>query len=244
MIDTGKASKAKRVIRYLKDMHIKNLEFILITHAHEDHMGGCKEILTSGIKVNKLYIKDLSKGKSSYKSRVRELIQEAKSKNVKVCNVTTGYYKTETCGDFTFNFYNLKDRVKKSSITENANSIVSLSKIHGKKLYFAGDIQNIYDEGINAETQVAKAVGKVDFYKASHHSYKWNNSESALKILNPRFGVVTNHKDDEDTSEARQRILKYTSISKSRLWYTATGTVVLTIKPNGIFDVQKLSEDK
>ena len=175
---------------------------------------------------------------------VKEVINLAKTKNVKVCNITTGYYRTETCGDYTFNFYNLKDLIKKSSITENVNSIVTLAKIHGKKLYFSGDIQNIEEEGIYAETNVARAVGKVDFYKVSHHSYLWNNSESALKILNPRFGVVTNHVNDKDTAPARQRILAYTQIDRSRLWYTATGTVILTVKSNGAFDVKKLAEDK
>lgn len=244
LIDAGLKSKAPRVIKYLNDIGVKKLEFILITHAHEDHLSGLKTILKTGIKVDKLYIKDLSRGGSKYKSQVNDKIKFAKSLNIKVCDVTTGRYKTEKLGDFTFNFYNLKDRVKYSYTDENVNSIVTLAKIHGKKIYFAADIQNSYGEEIYAETEAARAVGKIDFYKVSHHSYNMNSPDDVLKILKPRYGVVTNHKNDRNTSETRESMFKYTSINDSRLWYTATGTVILSIKPNGDLNVKKLAEDK
>lgn len=243
MIDTSFNFQADRVIKYLNDIGVDELEFILLTHMHGDHIGGFKKILNSGIKVKKLYIKDLSNSKSEGTNNYARMIKNAQKKNVPICFVSKAENKKFSCGDFKFSLYNTGDNLKSESGNENVNSVTALVTIHGKKCYFSGDIVNDKKLHINAETKAANSVGQVFFYKAAHHSYSPNNSVSAMKKLNPQYGAVTNLKHHTGTDEARSRILNNSRINDSRLKYSENGTLIYTFTSTGELKYNKLAND-
>ena len=62
LIDTGSSKAEQRVIKFLvKTLGIKEFEFVILTHGHEDHVGNFKAILDANINIKKLYMKDYSK---------------------------------------------------------------------------------------------------------------------------------------------------------------------------------------
>lgn len=245
MIDTGLGRTSKRVVQYLNDLGVKELEFVLVTHAHIDHAGGFPRIANSNIKVKKLYIKDISKSTSNRMSVYNATIAAAKKNNIKIYNVSNSKNQTLKCGEFTFKLYNTPDRLIKAgkNNTENVNSVTALTKIHGKKLYFAADIVNDGYVNCNAENIAAKAVGKIDFYKVAHHLYSPNNSVTAMKILNPSSAVATTSKGYDKSIDSRNRILNNSRVTDKTLRYTADGTVILTIGVDGNFTFNKLGAD-
>ena len=245
MIDTGLKRTSKRVMQYLNDLGVKELEFVFITHAHIDHAGGFPTIANSNIKVKGLYIKDISKSTSNRMAVYNMAIAAAKKNNIKIYNVSNSKYQTLKCGDFTFKLYNTPDRLIKAGKDnkENVNSVTALTKIHGKKLYFAADIVNDGYVNCNAENIAAKAVGKIDFYKVAHHLYSPNNSVTAMKILNPSSAVATTQKGYGKNIDARDRVLNNSRVTDKTLRYTADGTVILTIGVDGNFTFNKLGAD-
>ena len=245
MIDTGIDYQGSRVVSYLKDIGATNLEFILITHSHIDHYGGFEKIINNGIKVKKLYIKNISSGKSDRISAYKKIISNAKSKNIPVYNVSSSSNQKATCGDFTFTFYNTQDRLKNKASPdgENVNSVVALAKIHGKKMYFAADIVNVSEIGCYAENEATKLVGSVDVYKAAHHLYSPSNSTSILKKLNPNYAVVTNQPGRYGTVRNARLVKENTNVTDKTLYYTGSGTVITTISDSGNFTFQKLGAD-
>lgn len=246
MIDTGLKRTSKRVTRYLKDLGVKELEFVLITHAHIDHCGGFEYLAnSSGINIKALYIKNISKSTSNRMVNYNNAVKVAKQKNIKIYNVSNSKYQTLKCGEFTFKLYNTPDRLIKAGKDnkENVNSVTALTKIHGKKLYFAADIVNDGYVNCNAENIAAKAVGKIDFYKVAHHLYSPNNSVTAMKILNPSYAVATTQKGYDKSIAARDRVLNNSRVTDKTLRYTADGTVILTIGAEGKFSFSKLGKD-
>lgn len=130
-------------------------------------------------------------------------------------------------------------------MVENANSITALATVHGKKVYFAADIvegaEGIKEINNCPESTSAKKAGTVDVYKASHHGLDGANNETAMSYLAPKYAVITNSKNCNGTSNARNRILKYTKTSNN-IYYTASGTVTLNIESNGNLKFTKASK--
>ena len=242
MIDVAVKYQYKRVLRYLRDLGVTKLEFILITHAHYDHMGALNKIIGSGIKVDKLYIKDLSDGRSEYRSRVKDKIKNARKHGTHVLDVRKSQNQICVCGDIGFRLYNTVDRSKRHNLDENINSIAALAVTNGRRLYFTGDIQN--KSGVNAGKEAAKAVGMVDFYKVAHHGYRFNAHTEDLKTINPKYAVITNHPKRKDVPPTIEKLYKYTRVNKDTLYYTATGTVILTVSQEGNMLFNKLGEDR
>lgn len=241
MIDTALSSRSSRIEKYLKELNIKELEFVLITHCHSDHVGGYKTV-DKQVKIKKLYIK-----KRTNKTLYNKVIEVAKNSGTEICHVNEVKNQQITLGNFKFKLYNTVDRVQNQDINENVNSIVALATVNNRTIYFAGDIQNateIKAENITANqvNKDLKAMGKnsIDVYKVAHHSYNTNNSEEALKSLNPKNAVVTNKKDRSGTTEAAKRINKYITAAKGKMYYTESGTVVLNVTEKGIISFTKL----
>ncbi len=236
MIDTGIENLAYRVKDALNDLGIKELEFVLITHMHLDHFGGY-ETVANNVKIKNLFIKE------STNPLYNKITNIAKEQGTTINLVNKGKNKI-TLGNMNFKLYNCNvHSAEATANNENINSITALAtfKNNNKKIYFAADIMNYGND--KAESKAAKSVGKVDVYKAAHHSYSNpNNPQDAINSLKPTYCVVTNAKDRPGTKVAHDRIDNY--VKENNFKYTAYGTVILNVTSSGGISFQQLKEQK
>lgn len=86
-IDTTKTP----VYEYLNKMGVKHLEFILLTHPHEDHIGGMEKILSdTSIQIDKIYGNDLN---IQYEKSDKEKENEQTTETLKWTEVDSTVYK-------------------------------------------------------------------------------------------------------------------------------------------------------
>ena len=250
MIDTGINDSiikmASRVKRYLKELQVTELEFVMITHNHNDHDGGMQMLANSGIKIKTLYIKDIRNTKvdAKAKNRNRRTLSYAKKAGAKIYKVNEHKSTRFTFGNFQFELYNEANRNQNVEVTENINSIAAVATVNGKRIYFAGDIENIRSKNINAADDVAKQVGKVDIYKAAHHGYYYNganNTPKSLSYIKPTYVVVTCSPKRRGVAEGIGKIKQF--VKAKNIYCTADGTVILNIAPNGAVSFKKLKAD-
>ena len=237
LIDASYNSRAPFIINQLKKLGAEELDFLIITHAHLDHMGGYSKIMSS-MNVKTLYIKNPGNVNSDYVPTYLSMIKEAEEKGTTICDIKEELCQTIDLGYIHIQLYNTEfinakgvDGLDRSRV-ENANSIAAVATINNRKIYYASDIGDYFDK--NQETKTAEEVGDIDVYKAAHHGYiSYNNSLLALSYLKPEYTIITNTKELSKTSVNR---IKNTSPDYKKTYYTTNGTVVLHINMDGTME--------
>ena len=215
MIDTGTEGSKEDVKKYLDNYGIDYLEFVVLTHPHNDHNSGIIHLLNNGVQIGTIYqkkytFKDSTAyfGSDSIKSRVDNIISTAQKYGVNIVYVDDtfkeGQYKT--LGDMRIYFYNVIQRVmvekKKTDVfdyntsqywanrTENPNSIATLITVGNHSLLTTGDVSdyNILSGIIARAKEVAP---NLDVYKISHHGY-YNCTGQTDFTIGANYYIATN----------------------------------------------------
>ena len=229
MIDTARVDQSSKIIKYLKELNIKELEFILLTHAHDDHIGGYIEIIKN-VKVKNVYLKqyekydDKDENVKKIKNTMKKIVTLSQNAKINIKYVNKKENQAIGLGNISMNLYNTSlNKIVDSINDENDNSIVVLAKIKGKKIYFAADIEA-------ANKAISKKIGDVDIYKVSHHGYLYNNTAEVLKQLKPEYAIITSFK--ERTTDVVNK-LKNVGTKDNNIYGTGSGIVILNINNSG-----------
>lgn len=156
--DSLNPNRANYVIDYLKEIGVKELEFVLITHVHYDHMGGANQIITN-IPTKKLYVKsyyanDASTGttKENNVKRWEKLYETASSQGIyqKInANFENKQLDLGNMSLFLYNTRNLQYYKACYGEDENINSIMTYITVNNKKIFLTGDIEKVENKNGN-----------------------------------------------------------------------------------------------
>ena len=202
MVDTGLSTSEDNqfVYDYLESVGVKELEFILITHCHDDHIGGAVYLINSSIKVKKFYIKTYigrdSNGVVNSKL-YNNTISALNNKEIPIVYIDKTFSDGEgfTFGNMKIELYNTAQRMNEQRFrygNENNNSVMELVKVNNYKVFLPGDSYNV-----SIMEEIVKEIGEVDVLKLPHHGYATCslNTSNAQK-LNPDYIIVTNGRID------------------------------------------------
>ncbi|COG74798.1 choline binding protein E CbpE [Streptococcus pneumoniae] len=188
-----------RVFRRLKELGVQKLDFILVTHTHSDHIGNVDELLST-YPVDRVYLKKYSDSRITNSERLWDnlygydkVLQTAAEKGVSVIqNITQGDAHFQF-GDMDIQLYNYENETDSSGELkkiwdDNSNSLISVVKVNGKKIYLGGDLDNVH----GAEDKYGPLIGKVDLMKFNHHhDTNKSNTKDFIKNLSPSLIVQT-----------------------------------------------------
>ncbi len=186
--DTKKSDdvRCSKVINYvkarMKEAKVNSLDFIILTHAHNDHIG-CGVSILNNIKVNSIYLKRAFKdqlGLSGAKNKiVNDIVDKANEKKIAINYVDTksdsdDYVMKLSLGKMSLRLYNTKQRLDEAPWNtaegngfydnENNNSIVTLVTVNNKKALLTGDL-----EDYNVMKKIVAKTGNVNILKLPHH---------------------------------------------------------------------------
>lgn len=236
-----------RVFRRLKELGVQKLDFILVTHTHSDHIGNVDELLST-YPVDRVYLKKYSDNRITKPERLWDnlygydkVLKTAAEKGVSVIqNITQGDAHFQF-GDMDIQLYNYENETDSSGELkkiwdDNSNSLISVVKVNGKKIYLGGDLDNVH----GAEDKYGPLIGKVDLMKFNHHhDTNKSNTKDFIKNLSPSLIVQTsdslpwkNGVDSEYVNWLKERgIERINAASKD---YDAT---VFDIRQDGLVNI-------
>lgn len=209
LIDCGsKSNSISTVSEYLnKYVTDGKLEYVIVTHAHQDHYAGfatpanVKSIFDIYEIGNIIYFaKTNQKEKGLYANFLRE-INEAKNKGANVytaldcVNENNGAKSSYTIGnnaegDITLNILNSKYYTE-SATTENDYSVCSLIKTPSQKFLFTGDLEESGEKWLAENYKTGElSLADCDLYKAGHHGSKTSSSNALMSVVRPKVVCV------------------------------------------------------
>lgn len=155
---------------YLKTLGINTIDYLVLTHSDNDHIGDYKEI------INYYNVKELIY--PIYDDRFMELLDGL---NVKSIGINDKY-----------NIKNKFDIDVLGPINQyddpNSNSIVIKLKIEDNDILFTGDMTEKEEEDlINKYGNKLKS----DILKVAHHGSKTSSSDKFIKLVNPDISIIS-----------------------------------------------------
>lgn len=223
LIDTATESNVNEMISFLNEKGIDTLDFIVITHLHSDHSGGIEKLINN-FNINRVYINEFDKiyveDGVYWQAKYDKILKLCAERNIKIIGPSIFYGQSTTISvtdriyndsyvtkfddsttNFTFGSANIQlinweqqydENGNKLVVSgENENSLGVLLTQGNKKAFFAGDINNLDGD----EDRIASKIGKIDFMKLGHHGYGASSTENFMKILSPKYIIITNTYD-------------------------------------------------
>jgi beta-lactamase superfamily II metal-dependent hydrolase len=209
LIDTGwrgfEGRDADRIVQAAKAAKVKQIDYLLITHYHRDHVGGVQQLAdqmkivnfldhgpnTEDSKVTKEdytdYVKAIQRGehmvmKPGDTVPIRDL-------SVKVLTAAGSHIQTPLEGAGQPNSYCAATPKRDADPTENAQSLGVLVTFEKFRFLDLGDLT------WNKELELmcpANPIGTVDVLLVSHHGLNQSNSPALVDAVHPRVAIMNN----------------------------------------------------
>ncbi|GAA0738497.1 MBL fold metallo-hydrolase [Clostridium oceanicum] len=214
LIDAGNNEDSNLVKKYLQDQGVTNLEFLVGTHPHEDHIGGMDYVINS-FKIGKVYMPKVTSTTKTF----RDVVNATKNKGLKFTNPNVG--DSFKLGDAKCTILSPKSSSYKSL---NDYSIVIKVEFGENSFLFTGDAQG------TSEMEMVKANLdlKADVLKVGHHGSRTSTVSNFLEKVNPKYAVVSVGKDN-DYRHPHQGVMDRLKSKNINVYRTdENGTVIAT----------------
>lgn len=223
LIDSGDVSERYRLKELLKKYDIKDIDILIATHPHSDHIGGMDTVLKN-FKVEKV----LDSGQVHTSKTFFDYLKLIEKKHIPFVKATAGDKYFLDDNTYLEVLWPKEKLLQNSKNDLNNNSVVVKLVKDDFSMLFTGDIEKQV-ESILVSEQKEKLASTI--LKSPHHSSNSSSSKVFLQAVNAEAVIISCGKDN-DYSYPNTKVLKRYKDNKMDIYVTANqGTV--TIQSDG-----------
>lgn len=181
LIDCGESGDADRVISYLDNMGVSEIDYVVGTHPHSDHMGGMSKIVEH-FEIGEMIIPHIDDSDTPTTKYFEKFLKACAAKNLSLTEAEIGR-------EIKLGNADLKIIAPVSEDYSSANNYsVSFIMHHGDNSFiFTGDAEKLAEK----EMLEKNALEDIDVYKVGHHGSDTSSSEEFLNIIKPDYAVIS-----------------------------------------------------
>lgn len=196
---------AERIVEAAKAAKVKNIDYLLITHYHRDHVGGVPQ-LANRLKIQKFVdhgpnMEDTKVVKEDYSDYVKTFQHgehvvlkprdtiPIKDLKVDVLTAAGEVVKSPLLGAGQPNPFCAASPARQDDPTENARSLGVLVTFGSFRFLDLGDLTWNKELALMCPNN---PIGTVDVYLTSHHGLNQSGSPALVKAVHPRVAIMNN----------------------------------------------------
>jgi competence protein ComEC len=209
LIDTGwpgnEGRDADRIISVARQAGLKQIDFVLITHHHRDHVGGVPQLAES-FKIGTFIdhgpnMEDSEVTRTDYAAYEKAIAGHAhvvvkpgwglpiKGIQVEVLSAAGDLIKTPLPGAGEANPYCAKELAWPDDATENARSVGTMITYGKFRFLDLGDLTKKKELELACPNNL---LGTVDLFLVTHHGMDFSNTKALDWALHPRVAIFDN----------------------------------------------------
>lgn len=211
LIDAGLNAVGQTVVEYITPFINGNLELVIATHAHADHIGGLDDVINT-FQVDTILDSGDVATTLSYKNYFAAASAEPNCTYTPDSNmvIDLGNNATFEILDFLDGDENL-----------NNNSVISLLTYQNVKVLFMGDAEK------KAEEIGLPFFPDVDVLKVGHHGSRTSSSPEFLSVVQPEFATISAGKENDYKHPHRTTLKNLWDIATTVYGTLGNGTMIL-----------------
>ncbi len=196
---------AERIVKAAKNAHVKELNYVMITHYHRDHVGGVPQ-LADRMKIgtfvdhgpnfedSKVVREDFADYQATL-PRAQHMLAKpgeeipVKGIQVKILTAAGEHITSPLPGAGQPNPFCSSEPPPPDDPTENARSVGVLVTYDNFRFLDLGDLTKKKELELVCPDNL---IGPVDLYLTSHHGLNQSNSKAMVDALHPRVAIMNN----------------------------------------------------
>ena len=179
VIDTGPSPKVSNLLNRLIPVWDRDIDLLILTHPHADHIGGASQIIDQ-FPIRNILLTEVDYESQLYSSLLENIIRH----DIKTTYALAG--SNFNIGESVVKIISPTPDILSDSDLNNT-SIANLYSYHDFDIMFTGDISTKVEEAIIRNYQLPET----EILKVGHHGSNTSSSEDFINYLQPKYAVIS-----------------------------------------------------
>ena len=209
LIDAGSEADSKKVVNYLTSRSVDDIELMIATHNHEDHIGGLPGVLEA-FKVEKI----IDSGVGANTKIYNDFFSKARTKSVRW---ETDNRQTITVGNNELQILTGPENWQDT----NDNSVICRLDTGDVEFLFMGDAEGPVESSLSGQIEA-------EILKIGHHGSQTSTSIALLNKVHPKVAIISVGVGNKYKHPAPETIQRLTSANVTIYRTDSNGNILVT----------------